>query len=65
MKFRAKLINGPNHGQILELEEVRHSIQIAYRIPQGNGEWLAIKMVMYRLKSTEPLEYEFEPRFSN
>jgi hypothetical protein len=59
-KLKAKLIGGPNDGQTRILGEAYHTLQIAHRVRERNGLWRTISLGTYRLKTTEPLEYEFE-----
>jgi hypothetical protein len=60
-KLTAKLIGGPNDGQIWNLSKPLEEIKIAHRIMERDGKMRVTATVTYKLKSNgPPLEYHFE-----
>jgi hypothetical protein len=59
-KYKAKLVGGPNDGQIWNIGKPLDEIAIVNRIMDRNGSMRVVGTILYKLKSKdEPLEYEF------
>jgi hypothetical protein len=59
-KLTAKLVGGPNDGQVWQIDEACSRIEIDFVAQQRNGNWKKTSTAKYKLKSSgTPREFEF------